>query len=93
MTSVLGLYDENKRPKGVRIPEGKEKAVDGSISAHKGISVGGKHYQDDQIIGIFTETEWTALKDTLLKPEPRSFDEMRKELEQQEWFRRAKNKR
>lgn len=85
---ILGLYDEERRPKAVVIPKGKENAVDAVISRHKGISVGGKHYQDEDIIGIFTEEEWTTLRDTLLKPEPKTMEDMRNEP----WYQNSNRK-
>lgn len=85
---ILALYDDEKKPKAIVIPEGKEDAVDRSISAHRGISVAGKHYPDEAIIGIFEEAEWTALKDTLLKPEPKTMEDMRNEP----WYKNSKRK-
>lgn len=83
---VIGFYEAPNQPKAVKIPEGKESAVDSALSAHKGITIGGKHYRDEQIIGIFEEQEWTNLRDTLLKPEPKTMDDLRNE----EWYIKSK---
>lgn len=95
MATVLAFYSSADTPKAVRVPEDKQKAVDRLLSKHQGIKIQGTHYTDDQIIGLFEEKEWQNLKETLLVP-PRplkTMDDLRRELEDQDWFRKAKNRR
>lgn len=90
---ILGLY-RNNQPYGVKVPDDKINAVDRLLTSSRAITVGGKRYQDDDIIGLFTEDQWKSIVDSgIVKKEPKSFDDLRKELEQQDWFRKAKNKR
>lgn len=96
---ILGVYEDDFTPRGIRIPVDKVAAVEKLLREDKSVTIQGRVYPSYHIINttrLFTEDEWPDMAKGLndIKPDPetakKTWDELAADMRNSDWYRKSK---